>query len=160
MSHRAIVVWTRRGLLLAALGALFLSLRRYSIYRIPGPDASMDPLYPGGARVLVEAIEPRDPLERGTDVVYAWEQHGATHARFGRVGGLPGDVVGADAGLLTANGQATQLRGEPMGTVPPGFVLVPNLNPRERTYPDSRTLGFIARARIRFRIRTTIGMPW
>lgn len=138
--------------------------RNYERNRIPDGDQSLSPLYPGGSRVLCELVDPDEPLERGTDVVYAMEGvdpksgQPVRFARFGRIRGLPGDEIGADAeGLLTVNGKRIgpiNLRGKPMGVVPPGRLFILAINPQETDtlYADSRRLGFIAREDVRARI--------
>jgi hypothetical protein len=136
-----------------------VSLRGCERHRIPAQDQSMDPTYPGGATVFAWALAPEAPLDRGTDVVYEMEKDGATYARFGRVQAIPGDEVGAADGKLTVNGTPIgpiPVPGEAMGRVLEGRVLILAINPAEKQYPDSRTLGFIPRERVRAVIRTSI----
>jgi hypothetical protein len=135
--------------------------RNYERNRIPDADQSLSPLYPGGSRVLCELLDPEEPLERGMDVVYAMEADDpatgarARFARFGRVRALPGDEIGADRdGMLTVNGERIgpiNMRGKPMGRVPPDRVFILAINPQETDtlYADSRRLGFIPRADVR-----------
>jgi hypothetical protein len=138
--------------------------RNYERNRIPEADQSLSPLYPGGSRVLCELLDGDDPLERGMDVVYAMEAahpgtgEPARFARFGRIRGLPGDDIGVDAeGLLTVNGERIgpiNMRGEPLGRVPPDRLFILAINPQETgtLYVDSRRLGFIPREDVRARI--------
>ena len=146
----------RRPLRLALIAGLLLLLwlfaRRYDLYRIPEADHSLAPLWPAGSRVLVETLDDEAPLERGVDVLYRVAHDGVDYARFGRVQALPGDVIGSVDGALTVDGERLQpiaLRGEALGPVPPGHVAIFAVNPAERRYPDSRTLGFIPRADVR-----------
>jgi signal peptidase I len=126
--------------------------------RIPDADQSMYPTYPGGSVLIVEDLEPDAPLERGTDVMYAVEIDGKGYERFGRVRGLPGDIVGVKDGRLTVNGDPVgAIPGEPMGEVPEGTVLILAINPLEIRYPDSRKLSFIPRERVVAVIRTKLG---
>jgi len=143
-------------------GALFLVwnfMRDREKLTIPADDESLAPTYPGGSTVVVQYLHEDAALERGTDVVYLSRDGDVTRARFGRAQGLPGDVVGAEDGLLTVNGEPLRpmkLPGEPLGTVPPGHVLVLAINPFEGRYPDSRRLGFIPRADVKARIRARV----
>lgn len=147
----------RRGVRFAVLGGIAiiggLFLRSCERFAIPAQDQSMAPVHPGGSRVMCRPIDEDDPLERDSDVVYAMEYEGVRRARFGRVRGLPGDVMGTDAkGRITVNGEPIgpiALRGKEMGKVPDGKVCILAVNPQETTYPDSRKLGFIDRADVR-----------
>jgi signal peptidase I len=148
----------RLVLLLGVAIALATLWRSCDRMRIPDADQSMHPTYPGGSVLVVEDLAPDAPLERGTDVVYAVEIDGQTYARFGRVRGLPGDVVGVKDSRLTVNGEpAGAIPGEPMGEVPEGTVLILAINPLEIRYPDSRKLGFIPRKQVVAVIRTKLG---
>jgi hypothetical protein len=140
-----------------AAGLLVRSCERFAI---PQEDESLYPRYPGGTTVVVAELEADAPVERGMNVVYAMEREGAIYARFGRIQGLPGDVVGARDGKLTVNDELVgpiPIPGEPMGTVPPGKVLILATNPAETRYPDSRVLGFIPRESLQAIIRFRFG---
>jgi len=129
-------------------------------FGIPEADQSLYPRFPGGTTVVVEEIDADAPLERGADVVYAMEKEGVDYARFGRVRALPGDVVGAKDGKLTVNGELIgpiAMPGDAMGEVPPGKLLILATNPAETRYPDSRSLGFIARDRVQALILYRLG---
>jgi len=142
----------RFALIAGLLLLLWLFVRRYDVYRIPDADQSLAPIWPAGSRVLVETLATGDALERGVDVLYRVNSDGVDYARFGRVQALPGDVVGSVDGMLTVNGERLRpiaLRGGALGPVPPGHVGIFAINPAERRYPDSRTLGFVPRADVR-----------
>ncbi|MCZ6574183.1 MAG: S26 family signal peptidase [Planctomycetota bacterium] len=157
MKNKAFLRWFRRGLIVLALGLAYLAQRPYTLLTVPEQDASMDPIYPPGALLLVERLSPDDPLERDMDIVYAIVRDDVEYARYGRIGGLEGDVVAVHEGQLTINGEPTSLSAEvALGAVPSGTVLVLNVNPQETLYVDSRSLGFIERSRIRHRIRARI----
>jgi len=153
MNQRAI----RRGARIAVFVAIAVVAGMYwrtsRRFAIPEEDQSLAPSHPGGSRVLCRAIDEETALERDTDVVYAMEYEGIQRARFGRVRGLPGDEIGSDKkGRITVNGEPIgpiALRGEAMGRVPDGKLLILAVNPQETTYPDSRSLGFIDRADVR-----------
>ena len=137
-----------RLLVLAAIVIMvWLYLRGKEQYQIPEQDHSML-FYPGGTTVVVKNLKPDEPLERGTDVVYAMMLEQKEYARFGRVRALPGDVVGSSDGRITVNGRKIMppLLGQPMGEVPAGKVLIlavnPAVNPAKTGYPDSRQLGY------------------
>lgn len=145
----------RFAVLLAAVLLVAFWIRGKHTYTLPPTDQSLDPAYPGGSRVLVQDLAPDAPLERGTDVVYVMEKDGVEYARFGRVRGLPGDAIGAQDGKLTVNGEPIgplPLPGELLGRVPEGHVCILAVNPLEHRYPDSRTLGFVPREKVRARI--------
>jgi len=142
----------RFALLAGLLVLVWLFARRYDFYRIPEADQSLAPIWPAGSRVLVEAVDAETPLARGTDVVYRMEREGVDYARFGRIQAGPGDSVDSESGYLTVDGRRFRpiaLRGEALGVVPQGHVAVFAINPAERRYPDSRTLGFVPRADVR-----------
>jgi hypothetical protein len=128
-----------------------LFMRGCEKFTIPAKDDSLLN-YPGGTTIWATELEPDAALARGMYVVYMMEKDGTAYARFGRIEGLPGDVVGAQDGRLTVNGKPVgPIPGEAMGTVPPGKVLILATNPAERDYPDSRVLGFIPRERVLYR---------
>ncbi len=162
MTTKAIKRWARFGLFtsLAVIGGMFL--RRCERFAIPVTDQSLAPTYPAGSRVVCIVLDEDDGIERDTDVVYKMEWEGVMVARFGRVRGLPGDEMGVDEkGRITVNGVAIGpigLRGEPLGTVPPGTLCILAINPQEVTYPDSRKNGFVSRADVRARIVARWGM--
>ncbi len=138
----------RFAILLAAVLTAAMFFRAWGRHAIPEGDHSMEPAYPAGSRVMTEKLAPGAPLDRGTDVVYRMEKDGTTYERFGRVRAIPGDEIGAKDGVLTVNGEPIgpiAIPGEPMGRVPEGTVLILAINPLERRYPDSRTLGWIRR---------------
>jgi hypothetical protein len=130
-------------------------------HHIPDVDQSLVPVYPGGSSLVCRSIDADAKIERDTDVVYAMEWKGQLTARFGRVRGLAGDVIGVDAdGKLTVNGARLgpiAMVGEPVGLVPPETVYILAVNPMESTYPDSRKLGFIARKDVRAKILVRLG---
>ena len=162
MNQKAI----RRGVrftILAAIAVIAgLFLRNYERFEIPEQDQSLAPAHPGGSRVFCRVLEADAALERDIDVVYAMEYEGAKRARFGRVRGLPGDVLGSDAeGRITVNGEAMgpiALRGKALGRVPDGKVCILAVNPQETTYPDSRRLGFIDRGDVKATILAAWGI--
>ena len=161
MKQKTILRIARFVILLGLVLLLAFVVRTYGKEQLPERDESLDPTYPGGSRVIVEVIPADVPLQRGEDVVYAWEIDGVEYARFGRIRGLPGDVVGAREGKITVNGELVgpiNLGGEAMGEVPPGKVFILAINPLETLYQDSRKLGFIDRAQVRSRIR--FRLPW
>lgn len=136
-----------------------LFLRGNERYEIPPGDPSLEPFFPGGTRVLVDEVDPEDPLELGWDVVYAMERDGQQFARYGRVRGLPGDRVGTEGGRLTVNGTAIgpfPIAGRAMGVVPEGRVLILAVTDRVSGYPDSRELGFIPREDVRAVIKAKV----
>ncbi|MHC4941089.1 MAG: S26 family signal peptidase [Planctomycetota bacterium] len=161
MKQKSLQRFVRFAVLLAVVLMLGFVMRRCERFRIPDPDQSMSPVYPGGSRVVCEILDDEDPLQRGMDVVYAMEWQGQPRARFGRVRALPGDDVGVDAqGMLTVNGERIgpiNVRGKPMGKVPAGTVYILAVNPQETLYPDSRKLGFIQRKDVRARIMARWG---
>jgi len=143
----------------AALYLVWDFMRDREKLTLPDNDASMEPTYPAGSTVVVQYLDEDAAIDRGTDVVYLSRDGDVTRARFGRIQGLPGDVVGAEEGLLTVNGEPLKpmkMPGEALGTVPPGHVLVLAINPFEERYPDSRRLGFIPRADVKARIRARV----
>ena len=71
---------------------------------IPERDQSLAPTFPGGSTLYVKPLGADDPVEHGMDVVYVQHKEGVDYARFGRIRGLPGDEIGADAGRVTVNG--------------------------------------------------------
>ena len=142
----------RFALVAGVLLLLWLFVRRYDVYRIPEADQSLAPIWPAGSRVLVEVVGTDSALVRGADVVYRMERDGVDYARFGRIQAVGGDRVGSEDGFLTVGGERLRpiaLRGEALGVVPEGHVAVFAINPAERRYPDSRTLGFVPRADVR-----------
>lgn len=150
-----------RFLILAALVVLVaLTFRNYSVKTIPARDNSLDPTYPGGSRVVVRWIDEDDDLSRGADVVYAMERDGVVYARYGRLYGLPGDLVESVDGRIHVNGEATPVRGEAAGTVPPGTAYILATNPFESRYVDSRQLGFISRDAVRGIILARFSFGW
>lgn len=162
MNQKAI----RRGVRFAIFGAIAviagLFLRNYERFAIPEQDQSLAPVHPGGSRVFCRVLDEDDPLERNVDVVYAMEYEGVRRARFGRVRGLPGDMLGTDSeGRITVNGKPIGpigLRGNPLGPVPDGKVCILAVNPQESAYPDSRKLGFIDRAEVQATILAAWGI--
>ena len=160
MIRQAVVLRIARfAIMLAIVIIAFVALRGCEKHSIPTQDQSMDPTYPGGTTVVAWHLAPEAPLDRGKDVVYEMEKDGLTYARFGRVQAIAGDEVGATDGKITVNGTPVgpiPVPGEAMGRVPEGRVLILAINPAETRYPDSRTLGFIARDRIRAVIRTSL----
>ncbi len=50
MKNKTFLRWFRRGLIVLALGLAYLALRSYTLISVPEQDASMDPIYPPGAR--------------------------------------------------------------------------------------------------------------
>lgn len=164
MNQRSIKRWVRFGVFVAVALMAGFFLKRYEWFTIPVGDQSMAPEYPAGSRVMCEEIDPDEPIERGTDVVYAMEWEGVMRARFGRVRGVPGDEIGSDEeGRLTVNGETIGpigIRGQPMGRVPEGRLFILVVNPQEVTYPDSRSpkVGFVPRADIRARIAARWGI--
>jgi len=146
-------------LLFVAAVAAALLLRTYSRFTLPEGDLSLSPWCPGGSTVWTVRRAADDPVERGARIVYEMEQEGRDYARFGVVRGVPGDLIGSIDGILTVNDGPIgplPIRGEAMGTVPPGHYLVLANSPEEKRYPDSRHLGFIPEARIRGIIRFVI----
>ncbi|MHC4550367.1 MAG: S26 family signal peptidase [Planctomycetota bacterium] len=160
MRQKTVLRVARLALLLGIVLAVAFFVRGNPRLTIPEHDQSMDPRFPGGSTVVVEELEADAPVPRGADVVYAMEKDGVTYARFGRVQGLAGDVIGARDGRLTVNGERVgplSIPGAALGEVPPGKVFILALNPLEKTYPDSRVLGFIPREDLRAIIRYRIG---
>ena len=157
MKQKQVLRVARFALLAGVVMMLAFWKRGNPTLTIPDGDQSMDPTYPGGSTVVFEEIDPDEPLERGTDVIYVMERDGVSYARFGRVRGLPGDVIGAtEKGRITVNGEPVgpvPIPGKPMGEVPPGTVYILAVNPTESRYPDSRQLGFIPRDRVHARIK-------
>lgn len=135
-----------RFLLLAVLAVvvgLFLRSRPQRFAMAPD-DRSLMPAYPAGADLLVRELEADVPLRRGVDVIYAVD--GKAH--FGRIRALGGDIVGAQGGHLTVNGETLHpapIPGVALGRVPEDHVCILAINPFETSYPDSRRLGFIPR---------------
>jgi len=158
VSPRSLVRVLRYALLGGSIVAVALFLRRTPRYRIPDADQSLAPRFPGGTVVVGEPLDEDDPVPRGSDVVYEEKRDGVAYARFGRVFAIPGDRVDATGGEIRVNGVATGLRGAITGEVPEGAVLVLAPNPGETRYPDSRAEGFVARARLRAIIRSSIAM--
>lgn len=159
MTQKSILRIARFVVLGGALAAVWFFWRSRETLTIPDNDESMAPTYPAGSTVVVQYVDDDEPLARGEDVVYLTREDDVVRARFGRVQGLPGDVVGAEDGLLTLNGEPLKpikMPGEAMGTVPDGHVLVLAINPFERRYPDSRRLGFLPRADVKARIRARV----
>jgi len=159
---RAVIRAARIVILLGVVLTVALFLRGHSTLTIPPGDTSMEPTYPAGSKVILDNLDEDDPIERGMDVVYSMDLDGVSYARFGRVQGLPGDVVGVAQGHLAVNGALVGPARIPgpskaVGRVPPGEYLVLAINPGEGAYKDSRELGFIPRERIRARIRASIG---
>jgi type IV secretory pathway protease TraF len=93
-------------------------------------------------------------------VVYLVHSNGNKRAQFGRVRGLPGDVIGAEDGHLTVNGELiarpSRVPGEALGEVPPGHVCVLAVCARPDVAPDSRAFGFLPREDIKAIIRYRI----
>ncbi|MHC4847318.1 MAG: S26 family signal peptidase [Planctomycetota bacterium] len=156
MRQKSIQRSVRFAVLLGVVLMLGFVFRKCERFKIPDPDQSMSPVYPGGSRVVCEVIDEDDALERGMDVVYAMEWQGQLTARYGRIRALPGDRIAADAaGMLLVNGEKIgpiNIRGKPMGLVPADTVFILAVNPQETLYPDSRKLGFIQRKDVRARI--------
>lgn len=151
----------RFAILLGVVLTVAMFVRTWSRSRIPDADHSMDPTYPAGSRVVTKPLAPGAPLDRGTDVVYRWEKDGTAYERFGRVQAVAGDDVGEKDGILTVNGEpigpiAMPGPSEATGTVPEGNVLILAINPLERTYPDSRKIGFIPREDVLSVIRASM----
>jgi len=160
MKQRTILRAARVAILLGVVLTLALFFRRHSTLTIPAADTSMEPTFPAGSKVLLDKLDEDDPIERGMDVVYSMRRGETDYARYGRVQGLPGDVVGAQGGYLTVNGVPVgppRIPGKALGRIPPGEYLILAINPGEGVYHDSRKEGFIPRERIRARIRASIG---
>lgn len=157
--RRNVVRFARIGIIGASLVVVALFVRGRETVEIPLNDYSLSPIYPPGAKLVVEYIDADDPLPRGADVVYFAHPDGKKRAQFGRVRGLPGDVIGAKDGKLTVNGEAIRpvpLSGQALGKVPPGKVCVLAVSARREVAPDSRQLGFLPREDIKAIIRYRI----
>jgi signal peptidase I len=160
--RRKVLRFLRLGLVGAALVMVALFMRDRETITIPLDDYSLSPIYPPGTKFVLKRIEPDDPLPRGADVVYVVHPEGKTRAQFGRVRGLPGDIIGAENGHLTVNGKLIDrpapIAGSALGEVPPGKVCVLAVSTRlpPDVAPDSRVFGFLPREDIKAIIRYRI----
>jgi hypothetical protein len=136
-------------ILAAAVVTVGLFLRnRPERYEVPDGDYSLLPSHPPGSRIEVRRIEADEPLAIGTDVVFKVDVEGERYDRLGRVRGVGGDKVGAREGFLTVNGEFVgpfKLRGEPMGRIPQGRLLILATSDTNTAGLDSRAFGFIPR---------------
>jgi type IV secretory pathway protease TraF len=99
----------------------------------------------------VRRIDPDEPLEIGTNVVFKVEVEGKRYDRLGRIRGVAGDEAGAKDGFVTVNGEFVgplKLRGPSMGTVPEGHLLILATSDTNTAGLDSRAFGFISRDRV------------
>jgi len=139
-----------RLVVFAALGVmLFTFATTHELLRIPIDDASLNPDFPAGSRVVLRYVDEESPLKRNTPVLYLAERDGKTVAHFARIAALPGDTIESKNGVLHINGVSRFVRGKAPGPVPEGhvFLLIPN--PLEKLHADSRKLGFIKRSAIK-----------
>jgi signal peptidase I len=158
--RRKVLRFVRLGLVGAALVMVALFVRDRETITIPANDYSLWPTHGPGTKLVLKRIEPDEELARGVDVVYLVRPDGKERAQFGRVRGLPGDVIGAKDGYLTVNGKLinrpSRVPGEALGEVPPGKVCVLAVGARRDVAPDSRALGFLPREDIKAIIRYRI----
>jgi signal peptidase I len=157
--RRRVLRVTRFALFGAALVMVALFLRKRETITIPANDYSLWPTYGPGSTLVLERIDEDHALSRDVDVVYLTHPDGGERAHFGRVRGLPGDVIGARDGYLTRNDEPIgpiRIPGESLGEVPDGMVCVLAVNARTEVAPDSRRIGFLPRADIKAIIRYKI----
>lgn len=158
--RRQVLRFLRLALVGGALVMVLLFVRDRETITIPLNDYSLWPAHGPGTKFVLKRLEPDDELPRGADVVYLARPDGAERAQFGRVRGLPGDVIGAQDGYLTVNGELiakpSRVPGEALGEVPAGKVCVLAVSARPDVAPDSRALGFLPREDIKAIIRYRI----